>query len=75
MNLPNPHFIKIHAAVAHILHLSGAAGFIDFVKREFGDDFPRLLRPKDDIKEDLDLLATTFAALDLQEHTRSMPIM
>ena len=75
VSLPEPHFIKIHAAVAHILHLSGAADFIDLVKREFGDDFPRLLRPKDKNMEDLDLLAATFAALDLQDHTRSMEIM
>ena len=75
VSLPDPQFINIHAAVAHILHLSGAADFIDLVTREFGDDFPRLLRPKDKNMEDLDLLAVTFAALDLQDHTRSMPIM
>jgi len=63
--LPDSQFIAIHAAVAHILHLSGAAGFIDYVLRRWGDEFPKLKVPKADELEDLNYLASAFAAADL----------
>ena len=63
--LPDPQFIAIHAAVAHILHMSGAAGFIDYVLRRWGDEFPKLRVPKADELEDLNYLASAFAAADL----------
>ncbi|KIK44097.1 hypothetical protein CY34DRAFT_11271 [Suillus luteus UH-Slu-Lm8-n1] len=36
--LPNPTFIALHSAVAHVLHLSGAAEVIDKVYDAFSDD-------------------------------------
>lgn len=35
--LPNPQYLKIHAAVAGILHMSGAGKFFDELLRKFGD--------------------------------------
>lgn len=38
IQLPNPTFIALHAAVAHVLHLSGAAEVIDKVYNAFSDE-------------------------------------
>ena len=37
VKLPDPRFLEIHAAVAHILYMSGAAEFIDVIQNQFGD--------------------------------------
>jgi hypothetical protein len=37
ISLPDPHYIKIHAAVAGILHMSGAGKFFDELLKKFGD--------------------------------------
>jgi hypothetical protein len=38
--LPNPTFIALHSAVAHVLHLSGAAEVMDKVYDAFSDEDP-----------------------------------
>ncbi|KAK7690767.1 hypothetical protein QCA50_005866 [Cerrena zonata] len=45
-DLPNPHFIAIHAAIAGILHMSGAGKFFDELLDKYGgdDDSAPLLR-------------------------------
>lgn len=35
--LPDPHYIRIHAAVAGILHMSAAGKFFDELLAKFGD--------------------------------------
>ena len=37
VNLPNPHYLRIHAAVAGILHMSGAGKFFDELLGKFGE--------------------------------------
>jgi hypothetical protein len=36
IDLPDPQFIAIHAAIAEVLHMSGAGGFLDELFRKFG---------------------------------------
>lgn len=38
VSLPDPRYIKIHAAIAGILHMSGANRFFDELLNKFGDD-------------------------------------
>lgn len=40
IHLPNPTLIALHAAVAHVLNLSGAADIIDKVSDQFLDEGP-----------------------------------
>ena len=70
VRLPDRYFLEIHAAVAHILYMSGAAEFIDVIQNQFGDSCPGLLRPVVDPKQELDMLGTIFASLDLEEQVR-----
>jgi len=37
LELPNPNYLKIHAAVCRIAHMSGAAGYLDLYDREIGE--------------------------------------
>ena len=34
LELPNPKYLKLHAAVCRIAHMSGAAGYLDLYDRE-----------------------------------------
>ncbi|KAG2349888.1 hypothetical protein BDR05DRAFT_994860 [Suillus weaverae] len=43
IQLPDPRFIALHAAVAHVLHLSGAAEVIDKVYDAFFDEDPAVV--------------------------------
>ena len=70
VKLPDPRFLEIHAAVAHILYMSGAAEFIDVIQNQFGDSCPGLLRATTDPKQELDILGTIFASLELEEQVR-----
>ena len=70
VRLPDPYFLEIHAAVAHMLYMSGAAEFIDAIQSQFGDSCPGLLRPTADPKQELDMLETIFASLELEEQVR-----
>ncbi|KAF8334356.1 hypothetical protein F5887DRAFT_651623 [Amanita rubescens] len=72
--LPNPRLIAIHAAVTNIMHMSGAAGFIDYILRKWGDELPKLKVPKADELEDLNYLASAFAAVDLTPGMGSLTI-
>jgi hypothetical protein len=36
--LPNPHYLAIHAAIAGVLHMSGAGRFFDELLDEYTDD-------------------------------------
>ena len=74
VRLPDPHFLEIHAAVAHILHMSGAAEFISLIQNQFGDSCPGLFRPTTDPKQELDILGTTFASLDLEEQLQRLAL-
>ncbi|KAF8334354.1 hypothetical protein F5887DRAFT_1108277 [Amanita rubescens] len=74
VDLPDPEFIAIHAAVTNIMHMSGAAGFIDYVLRRWSDEFPKLKVPKADELEDLNYLASAFAAADLTPGMGSISI-
>jgi hypothetical protein len=38
VDLPNPHYIAIHAAIAGILHMSGAGRFFDELLEKYKDD-------------------------------------
>ncbi len=38
ISLPNPHYIAIHAAIAGILHMSGAGKFFDELLDRYKDD-------------------------------------
>jgi hypothetical protein len=38
VDLPNPHYIAIHAAIAGILHMSGAGRFLDELLDRYKDD-------------------------------------
>jgi hypothetical protein len=40
--LPNPKFIALHAALAQILHLSGAGEVIDLVMDRYSKDGPKV---------------------------------
>jgi hypothetical protein len=33
--LPDPRYLKLHAAVCRVAHMSGAAGYLDFCDREY----------------------------------------
>ena len=37
--LPNPHYLAIHAAIAGVLHMSGAGNFFDALLNEYKDEF------------------------------------
>lgn len=50
--LPNPTFIALHSAVAHVLHLSGAAEVIDRVYDAFFDEGPTVPSGKHATEED-----------------------
>jgi len=65
VDLPDPEFIAIHAAVTNVMHMTGAAGFIDCILQRWGDEFPKLKVPKADELKDLNYLASAFAAVDL----------
>ena len=36
--LPNPKFIEIHAAIAQVLHMSGAGNFFEALSKKVGGD-------------------------------------
>jgi hypothetical protein len=53
--LPNPTFIALHSAVAHVLNLSGAAEVIDKVYDTFSGEGPMVLSGNRDSEEDFRL--------------------
>ncbi|OBZ67865.1 hypothetical protein A0H81_12270 [Grifola frondosa] len=62
--LPNPKFIAIHAAIAHVLHLSGAGEVIDAVIDRF---FENGVVPADRVADDDDM-ALRMSLLDIDTH-------
>jgi hypothetical protein len=36
--LPSPHYLAIHAAIAEVLHMSGAGKFFDELLKEYKDE-------------------------------------
>ncbi|OBZ67892.1 hypothetical protein A0H81_12182 [Grifola frondosa] len=66
--LPNPKFVAIHAAIAHILHLSGASEVIDAVMDRFFKDG---VVPAGRITDDDDM-ALRMSLLDIDPHQRSL---
>lgn len=38
MDLPNPHYLAIHAAIAGVLNMSGAGIFFDALLEKYKDD-------------------------------------
>jgi hypothetical protein len=38
ISLPNPKFLSIHAAIAGVLHTSGAGDFLDELFEKYGQD-------------------------------------
>lgn len=60
LSVPDPRFIAIHAAIAGILHMSGAGRFFDELLTKFhdGDDSAPLIR-----WQDFELYASVRSAL------------
>jgi hypothetical protein len=70
ISLPNPTFIALHAAVAHVLHLSGAAEVIDKVYNAFSDDGPMVLAGNRDSEEDFRI---RLSLIGLTTNTHQLP--
>ncbi|OBZ67919.1 hypothetical protein A0H81_12308 [Grifola frondosa] len=69
--LPNPKFIAIHAAIAHVLHLSGAGRVIDEIIDTFFEDG---VVPASRLTDDDDM-ALRMALLDIGAHQQSLDFM
>ncbi|KAG1775601.1 hypothetical protein EV702DRAFT_1199079 [Suillus placidus] len=65
--LPNPTFIALHSAVAHVLHLSGATEVIDRVYDAFFDEGPTVPSGKHANEEDF-LVRLSLIGLTTNNH-------
>ncbi|GJJ12707.1 hypothetical protein Clacol_006951 [Clathrus columnatus] len=59
--LPDPELISLHRALCKVLHLSGAAEYIDSIFRDLGEGGVKLPSTKVRTTDELDLLLSTWA--------------
>jgi hypothetical protein len=51
---PNPEFLKIHAAFAKVLHISGVAEFMNRLQKDDEREVPLFMHPTNDFATALD---------------------
>ncbi|GJJ16069.1 hypothetical protein Clacol_010348 [Clathrus columnatus] len=66
--LPDPELISLHRALCKVLHLSGAAEFINSVFRDLGEGGVELPSTKVRTTDELDLLLSTWGLPSLSIH-------
>ena len=63
IDVPDPFLISIHAAVAHVLHISGAGPIIDWFLDRFPADCASILQPPDALVLRMALLSLSHGSV------------